>query len=190
MTSAINSRRGNVVNVEISCKTGKCSRNFPHSPGWNSAVILQIIVDTRFPIFFFRFFSFCTLDAPCTFSPRLTASNARHKGNAPWQFGQMYFPRPIFSTVPCFRLRDTRLSTFRLLATMRNTEGTKFPKARNGKHRVKPHRPHRHFIGYKRIPVLRIYLCMSSQNWKKLRSNGRVFEVYRRSCNNTERFEG
>lgn len=140
-----------------------------------------------FSFFFLLFHSAPTFDAPCTSSSELAASYSWHKGNCIWS--NVFSPTYFFEALRVFDFEIPRISTwtFRLLATMRDTEGTKFPKARSSKHRASWNpQPTSTFYQIQMYPSSAAFLGF----WeKKLRSNGRVLEIYRRSCNNTKRFE-
>lgn len=162
------------------------SRNFPWL-GLVTTVILQGSHCWRVVYIFFCFFSFCTVDALCIFSSRLTMSNAGHEGNGLWQIDQMYFPQSIFSSV----FSTWRYANIYISIACNDTEGTKFQR-RNGKHREWNLIAHIDILSdtnvsqFCRVPMY----VPPSRDWKKLRSNECVFEVYRRLCNKTKRFGG
>lgn len=127
---------------------------------------------------------------PCTSSSGLTASSmaAQRKQVAAIR-SNVFSPTYFFGR---FVFLTSRISgPFRSLATMRDTEGTKFPKARNSKHRGRNPPAHIDILSDTNVSQFCRVSIFVPPFWdsKKPRSNGRVFEIYRRSCNNTERFE-
>ena len=107
ITSAINSRRRNREHRNIkSCAWRWIIEISAQSQRLVTAVILQTDIINTVSVFFFIFFGLIlhrsSMHHMYTFSLELTTSNARHKGNGSRQFGQMYFPRSIFSKLRVF----------------------------------------------------------------------------------------
>lgn len=190
----INSRWGSIEiphrwTVEIS----------PRSQGLVTAVdsrigVIDAIFFFLFPFFFCLFLSHFTSTFDIMYTCLLVGINsvecaAQRKRVAAIR-SNVFFANLFFRN-PCFWLRDTRVSawTFRLLATMRDTEGTKFPKACNSKHREWNPSPRRYFIRYKRIPVLprdTFHVCNRLSGTQKSYARTTAYSgSIERLCNNT-----
>lgn len=162
MSSAINSRQG----------SRECRRYRSVRSGWGRQSKFRPKVKdslcscqltnwghrwSGFPSSFFFVVSFCT-DLRCTMHLFVGISSVVRAAQRKLQFGQMYFPRPIFSRRFVFltsRYREYLRGHFDCL------QRCAIPKGQSSQRlvvvniaRAETPSPHRHFIRYKRIPVL------------------------------------
>lgn len=137
---------------------GVDSRNFGQKSRTRFAAVnlqIEVIVDAVF-LFFLLFHS--VSDLRCTMHLFVGISSVVSAAQRKLQFGQMYFPRPIFSRRFVFltsRYREYPRGHFDCL------QRCAIPKGQSSQRlvvvniaRAETPSPHRHFIRYKRIPVL------------------------------------
>lgn len=199
MTSAINSRQGS--HERWACERER--RRFRHRVKDSlqlSSCKLGSLSTRGFPFsffsrFFFLFWSHC--DLRCTmylFVKINSVTNAAQRKQVVAIRSNVFPPPDLFFRGFVFltsRYANIHMDISIACNDARYREGTKFPKARNSKHRWWKAQPTSTFYQIQTYPsFVRVPMCVPPFcDSKKLRSNGRVFEIYRRSCNNTERFE-